>query len=225
MNSFKRIALRASLVALLAAAMGAWLPMNALADVVYSVTPGSNGADSNISLENHVIQQIGYGSWAQIGSYTGVTIQAVLADGSNENATGTAYLSTSIGSGATALFTDPFSFPNSGQATLTLFSGLSLGPGTYYLVLAANFDNLDTAWLSSTNAVITMASGVSGNGFGVAGFANVDSGDPPASTWTALNENLLFSVTGTQSGATPEPPALILLGSGLMSLAFFLRRR
>jgi hypothetical protein len=47
MNSFKRIALRASLVALLAAAIGMCLPMNALADDIagtFSGTANPNGA-------------------------------------------------------------------------------------------------------------------------------------------------------------------------------------
>jgi hypothetical protein len=50
MNSFKRIALRASLVALLAAAMGTCLPMNALADDIaasFSGTSNPNGAWSS----------------------------------------------------------------------------------------------------------------------------------------------------------------------------------
>jgi len=123
---------------------------------IYVVAAGSHGLDGDISLENHVVHQIGFGSWTQTTSYTGVTIQAVVGDALSEGATGVAYLSTSIGAGATVLYTSAtFNFPNANTGTVTLFSGLSLGPGTYYLVLSGNFDNSGAYWPSSSNAVVT----------------------------------------------------------------------
>jgi PEP-CTERM motif len=73
-----------------------------------------------------------------------------------------------------------------------------------------------------------MAPGVSGNGFGFADSASpgtVDSANPPASTFTSLNENLLFSVTGTTSGVTPEPTTLLLFGTGLLGVMGAARRK
>jgi hypothetical protein len=47
----------------------------------------------------------------------------------------------------------------------------------------------------------------------------------PGATLVTTPESVLFADGGVAPSSTPEPPALVLLGSGLMSLALFLRRR
>src|ERR1051325_9058977 len=77
--------------------------------------------------------------WTQTGSYTNVSVSALLYAQSNSGL-GSAYLMHSIGSATTPAdqiaFT-PFSVLPSGNPLLAsfiqMFSGLTLGPGTYYL--------------------------------------------------------------------------------------------
>ena len=47
----------------------------------------------------------------------------------------------------------------------------------------------------------------------------------PGTPLDTIPESVLFADKGFAPSSTPEPPALILLGSGLLSLAIFLRRR
>ena len=77
-------------------------------------------------------------SWSATNAYTGV---AISFQGNSFGGLGsvpeTAYLMTKIGPGTTVaqqVATSNFSSP-AGLGTINIFSGLSLGPGTYYLVL------------------------------------------------------------------------------------------
>jgi hypothetical protein len=81
-------------------------------------------------------------SWTQTASFSGVTIDASLGSVDPGFTSGTAYLMSAIGPGTTPAsevdapvnFTVPVG-SNFGSVPLTvLFSGLNLGPGTYYLV-------------------------------------------------------------------------------------------
>jgi hypothetical protein len=169
-------------------------------------------------------------SWTQTGTYTDVTIGAGLAaDNGLSEATGTAYLMTEIGPGTTAGLPEEIA---SGPVTVsgnpglnnmtTVFSSLSLGPGTYYLVIDPSSVNLadSLVWDAAGMPFQVLASGVSG----VAGFAGASTSAsfPPANTFTTEDETPIFSVTGTLSKApvtaTPEPSATILLACGIAGL-------
>jgi hypothetical protein len=139
-------------------------------------------------------------SWTQAASFSDVTIDASLATDLATFQTGTAYLMSAIGPGTTpasevvapAGFAAPFVAQPNGPVPLTvLFSGLSLGPGTYYLVLSAPFGNQIPAqsplfWQIPTDPVITTAASV--NPF------------PPASSFLFPTSMLMFDVT-----SVPEP--------------------
>ena len=73
-------------------------------------------------------------SWMQTGSYTDVTIRATLLREvlNNPPGDGTAFLEEKVGNHAVQIASDDFVFPKD-EAEIKLFTGLSLGPGTYYL--------------------------------------------------------------------------------------------
>jgi hypothetical protein len=167
-------------------------------------------------------------SWTQTGSYTNVAISAFLsAFGGNGGGTGTIYLTDQIGLGTTTaneIAETTVSGLASAPATATsLFSGLDLGPGTYYLITASNLGGNGLAWNEySGNAAI---SGISGtNNFDE--FGSGEAGYPPSSfLFTDGTHEFDFSVTGDIAAATPEPSSFILLGTGLLGIVQMTRRK
>jgi hypothetical protein len=176
-------------------------------------------------------------SWTQTGSYTNVAIGAVLAsDNGLSTATGTAYLMNLIGPSATSAneVTTPFTGiaagGNNSLSEVPLFSGLSLGPGTYYLVIVpADFNQVDSLdWDFTTTAAVTLGSGVTENS------DQVVSGSPagfgPASTFVTEANHQLFSVTGDASqgppppSGAPEPSTVMMMAGGLAAIGTFARR-
>lgn len=81
-------------------------------------------------------------AWSQTDLYSNVSVKAEL-DGNGTAINGTAYLMTQVGPGTTtanqiasadfAVTALPF-----GPDLTTLFTGLTLGPGTYYLIITAS---------------------------------------------------------------------------------------
>ncbi len=157
--------------------------------------------------------------WTQTVTYSNVSISAVLTDdtpgGPLSGTELTAYLMNAIGPSATsanevvapATITGlPASFSNT-----TLFSGLTLGPGTYYLVLAQANQYISVQYSSGTPVEVD----------GTVAFPPAFSpyGSPIAPTIT-------FSITGTQGvGAVPEPAAFALAGIGLLAICGIRRYR
>jgi PEP-CTERM motif len=196
----------------------------------------SSTVDSSLSLENQAVYaQFLAASWTQTGSYTNVGISAVLGDIYSGD-TGTAYLATSVGPGANTIASNLFSFPSATDGTVSLFSGLSLGPGTYYLVLAGTPSGAycnsgpaplgcGTYWDGSTVPTIVSGLGVTGNGFYATG-NEVGNLNPPTGNFSnsLTNSALLFSVDGNSTTVTPEPGTVLLFGSGLLAVWAKLRR-
>ena len=83
-------------------------------------------------------------------------------------------------------------------------SGLTLGPGTYYLTLAYAQDIFDepTFW-------------------------DIDNGSSTAYFDSTANSILSedFEILGTPASVAPEPSSLLLMGTGLASLACMIRRK
>jgi len=161
-------------------------------------------------------------SWTQTGTFDDVTIAAALESGLPLQATGTAYLSNKLGTGAgggNVLDTFAVSTNNNDPGLLiTLFTGLTLGPGTYYLSIN---DGSGLYWVEAGSPVRTLASGVTeGSNFKSSGAI----GTPPISTnfvdYTSAHP--LFEVSGTPVGsaATPEPSTIVFLVTGLGSMVF-----
>ena len=191
----------------------------ALADTVISET---GSAFSNLPLS---LTQAGCVSWTSTTAFTSLSITARLTGFVQTGATGTAYLTTKIGSGTTAanqIASGTFTFPSSGSDTV-LFSNLTLGPGTFFLTLAAPQAN--NSWLGGD--AVNRVPPITGPGVAFAGQYSSDTraSYAPASIFSAISGNspLLFTVTGT---AVPEPQlsALLFVGAGVL-LAQRIRQR
>jgi len=181
-----------------------------------------------------------YVSWTQTSTYTGVTVQAELFDQVDPDATGVAYLTNQLGPGTTQLSngqSTPFNIDitNTSPALVTLFSGLTLGPGTYYLVI--NPTDSELAWQGyTTSPTVTTASGVT---LGSNAVCFTTDGTPPctlpayppASNFSCEfcskdAGSFLYQVTGTlQSSGVPEPATGGLMLAALGVGALLLRKR
>jgi hypothetical protein len=203
---------------LVAAAILASATIAARADAIAGVTGGTL-----IGIEINDPEGI---SWTQTGSYKDVTISAFLSSLGGNNGTGTVYLTDQIGPGTTVadqIAETAVSGLASVPATATtLFTGLDLGPGTYYLITARNLGGGGLGWNDYDGAAAIP--GISGtNNFDE--FANGEAAYPPASSFFSVGTNELdFAVTG-DIAATPEPSSLILLGTGLFGIVGMTRRK
>lgn len=189
----------------------------ATAGVLISTTPAGNALCCD--------PEVAYESWTQSITYTDVVIQANLfAVSAAAAATGDAYLMNQVGPGTTTAneITSPFhiSISNPTSAAVTLFSGLTLGPGDYFLVIG-NASGLYWDSGSSFPPSVTLGTGVSQSAlpYGLA----VDPPYPPATTFVPKSNLAIFSVTGNIS-ATPEPATCVMALVALSGL-MLLRRR
>jgi len=151
--------------------------------------------------------------WTQTGTYTDVSISAYLASaGFDGDGSGTVYLTNAIGPGTT-IANEISQISLSGLATApvpatNLFSGLTLGPGTYYLTSTDVFP-AGLAWENFDSVAVNIAPGGSiGEELNI-GISPVPA-FPPAASLTAEPFNFAFSVTGTPVAA-PEPSSVPLL--------------
>ncbi len=161
-------------------------------------------------------------SWTQTGTFDDVTIAAQLKSNLPTVSTGTAYLSNDLGSGASAgnlLYTDSIATNNNADGVLiTLFTGLTLGPGTYDLSILGNGG---LYWTVAGAPVQTLASGVT-QGPDLVSTGPI--GTPAIST--SFNDlttgHPLFEVSGTPvtTTTTPEPSMLLLMFVGLAGVIY-----
>ena len=171
-----------------------------------------------------------YVSWTQSDAYTNVSVEATLRSNiGGAPALGTAYLTNLIGSLATPAnnVATPFSISigNGSFAPISLFSGLTLGPGKYYLVISPAGGVTDTAlrWAGKNPNTETLGAGVTSNQDGmVYNVGDFNAAYPPASTFGLKGRTLLFSVTG--DAQIPEPATGAIVLAGLCGLALLRRR-
>ena len=165
-------------------------------------------------------QNISYGSWTQSGSYTNVSVSAHV-----EGNVISAYLTNLIGPAATSGNVIASTTFSNALALTQLFSGLSLGPGTYFLVIGGTGTG---SWPQASPPTVTADTGVTANGYGrcstnpggpagICNFAN-----PYASTFVpADNLNSRYLVDGVLAGAgeVPEPATAGMVAAALVALA------
>jgi hypothetical protein len=173
-------------------------------------------------------------SWTITGSFAGVTVKAAIGSVDNGFRSGTAYLTKTIGRGTTpANQTVPqigFTAPLVGSEfdpfpLTTLFTGINLGPGTYYLVLAAPFRDQsfsDLGWQFEANALVTVAAGVSLSDYSAANtfLSSVDSFAPASTFRTLSGAQAFFEVSNIS-----EPASLFLTLIGLAVMIIVLVAR
>jgi hypothetical protein len=168
--------------------------------------------------------QVAASSWSSPRLYSDVVIGALLTNGAGQE--GIAYLMTQIGVGTTTaseIARASFSFP-SAISTVTLFSGLTLPAGTYYLVLASSGtqgggwrDAYDCGSICSYPApTVVVDAGVTRNTDLLAPSGSVNT-YPPASGFQAGNgihgdPFLQYSVA-----TVPEPATFFGIGSVLLA--------
>src|SRR5262245_57720969 len=146
-------------------------------------------------------------SWSQSKPYTDVSI-AVLVDSAivGQTPTADAFLTTRIGPGTTTSdeiahtrFTvpieGPICSPSSCGAMVTLFSGLSIGPGNYFLTLSPNaMSTGNVGWFPALNPTVIVDAGViQGASFVAAPVAPY----PPANAFVIYPFAMNFAVTAT----------------------------
>jgi len=174
-------------------------------------------------------------TWSQTTTYTGVTISAWLDTANGAAAPAMAYLTNSLGPGAADVVSPAALVVPTGQTTpalTTLFTGLTLPPGTYYLTISnATANNLGWAFVNGG------ASPQAGAGVTLDGPGQVDEQDnaapglysPPASPnfvpafAGGSSYVLLFEARGFPASSVPAVSdgalllaALLLLASGLV---------
>jgi hypothetical protein len=168
-------------------------------------------------------------TWTETGSYNNVMIGANLVTSNGlSTSTGLAYLLTAIGPSADASdeVVAPFSISvigNPGVNTMTtLFSGVTLGPGTYYLAIVPTSVNQSNSldWDETGVPVQVLDTGVTqGSDESLAGSFN------SAETASAGFHNFLVTGTPATQSTTPEPATTVMMLGGLAGFAIVQRMR
>lgn len=194
------------------------------ASTIVSVTSASNSRAGYSVSRNPVFgSQLLASSWISEDAWADVSIAAVLSSnavlGQPPGNAGTAWLMTRIGPGTTALdqvAMSEFSFPPAPQP-VSLFSNLTLGPGTYYLVVSAAPGFNEGIWQEAygcndcivTPPVIQTAARVTRNPDFIAHaeytFAYGPAGDFELDKGLRGDPFVKYTVTGTLLTEIPEP--------------------
>jgi hypothetical protein len=173
-------------------------------------------------------------AWNQTIGYSGVSIVMPLEDNSAGGpigtVEGTVYLMNQIGPGTTTANQVAPPVQVSGLTNaftpITLFTGLSLPPANYYVVLVPTNASPMSMSPDGTNIGVVVTTGTAVTTLGV-GVPAPLAGYPPASTVT-LNTpgNLYLNVTGTVAPALgPVPSSLLLALAGLAGIGLWFARR
>jgi hypothetical protein len=151
--------------------------------------------------------EFGVVSWTQTNTYYDVKITAPLYSVATDD-TGTAYLTRRMGPGTTLadqVATAPVAFPGyQNPSEVVLFTGLTLGPGTYYLFITGG-TNYWSSWTGTDQPTLATDAGVTHNGDV---YVYQPAAYPPASTYYEHSwMRHIFSVTGYRAGENRPPVA------------------
>jgi hypothetical protein len=213
---------------------------NAKAESLIGFSDGSVSSESFAPLGHQKFTWAA--SWTQTVPASDVTIKAYVHNNEQTSNQGTAYLMDSIGAGTTSsdelvspasflapVLTDAQRWDLNTATPVTLFTGLTLASGTYYLVLdgptsaIANPYNWYGDFLSVTTST---APGFSLNPYQ---YANINFGPlpdyAPASDFHVFTDPSIILFFEVSAQPIPEPTTMLLLGSGLICLAGYGRKK
>jgi hypothetical protein len=130
---------------------------------------------------------------------------------------------------ATTFGTFNFTTTNSLSDILTGNLNQNLAAGTYYLVLAGTVPpNSNLGWLVSDGTLTqnagTVADGEWGSGDSGATWSFESNALPLCQSTGSLCHPGVFAVIGAPVAPTPEPASLFLMGSGLLSIGYRVRK-
>ncbi|MEI8021760.1 MAG: PEP-CTERM sorting domain-containing protein [Schlesneria sp.] len=215
-----------SMVSVFAFALIQAIATFASASTIVDVSPNNAGSGGNSFRIGGPNTQVEYMSWTQSGSYTGVDITALVGSIFPDPAFD-AYLSTSIGSSAgAALYTATgVNAPGYNSASeftsITLFSNLTLGAGTYYLTVFSTSTDPGENIRWATGTSVNVGTGVTGGFANAGGQGTPDTTSPWKSTFVSSSSTLGFTVTGTDTAAVPEPSTYLAGLSAIGMLGLF----
>lgn len=165
-------------------------------------------------------------AWTQSQTYTDVVITALLS-GSYR---GDAHLTTTLGPGTTtaqqvASGSFMLDLDADERSDIQLLSGLSLGPGTYFLTLEPAAGS-GGSWWNEKNQAFVLDDGVSFQGLYRTVSPGVDATFVPASDFALFfaDQSFTFAVTGNIV-AVPEPESGLLVAGALAALGWLGWRR
>lgn len=155
-------------------------------------------------------------SWTQTGTYNNVSISADLFGIGTPGVTATAWLTTAIGASAT--IADQLA--TTAVTSNSLFSGLTLGPDTYFLVISISSGSVQAGWSTTFSPAPTTAADVTIGGSFFGDF-NVFPAFGPSGNFTAVSPSqFLYRVESiADPAAVPEPTTLSLLGVAMVFMA------
>jgi hypothetical protein len=141
-------------------------------------------------------------SWSQNQTYQGVSISVFFGGLTGPRSTGgpvTVYLTTQIGPGTkpSAVITRTV-LPSTPYGFNTVFSGLTLGPGTFYIVVASSSFSTHQFWDNASPATVFTDTGVSGVA-SYAAFGLVE--NDYTGSFSSFPLNLQFEVFGAPQGS------------------------
>lgn len=216
----------------------AFVPFATAATIIQAVDNSSPNS-MQLDLPGSAVTAAGVVSWTQTVGFANVSVSAYIFSEAGPDGTPgdqyTAYLTNKIGAGTTAAnqvanpvtnFAAPFDAPVPGTPAL-LFSGLTLGPGTYYLVIQSlNNSPSGLLWESKAGLAPTFGAGVSGGNFSRAlsdgSVGQLNGAFAPASDFPLMDigGSVMYAVTGEAAAndGVPEPASRALAGLGLIAI-------
>jgi hypothetical protein len=196
------------------------------ASIIASTTPNDERSYYEVGTTFDYVEAIG---WNQTDAYGDVSISALVGSLDSSSEIVVAYLTTALGPTAgtplasATVTVPPFALP--GDITPTqLFSGLTLGPGSYYLTLFDADPIANVAWARASSVTTAFDASLAGQYIAGTEYGAVNLTSPWQSTFTAQPIHFFsydlkgFTVTGALSGAVPEPGTLALTGAIIVLL-------
>jgi hypothetical protein len=164
-------------------------------------------------------------SWTQADTWTNVEISLELFNRCGEHpflctdgitGTGRAYLTDSIGAGTTQganeIAATAISTTTPGSQIITAFSGLTLGPGTYYVIYSYGAP-LNLGWLMAASPIQVAGDGVTPGPTSLYLGDLTGAYEPSEQPFEVVRDQyLMFNISGTRVDEIPEPSLLFLSG-------------